>query len=204
MRFDGTLTKWNDDRGVGFITPQPAGQEIFVHISAFARDGQRPQRNEALSFEITLNKDGKKQATAVRRSGSTAPSDPAAPWHARPAPQRRHRPPRRELRSVATRAVVMVVACALMAAAYWQLERRTQNAHANKALVDAAPARRSQPMPSSAPAPAYRCDGRQYCSQMTSCAEAKFFLKNCPGVKMDGNGDGVPCEQQWCTGLFGN
>ena len=44
----------------------------------------------------------------------------------------------------------------------------------------------------------YRCDGRTYCSQMTSCDEAKFFLRNCPGVKMDGNNDGVPCERQWC------
>lgn len=44
----------------------------------------------------------------------------------------------------------------------------------------------------------YRCDGRTYCSHMTSCEEAKFFLKNCPGVKMDGDGDGVPCERQWC------
>lgn len=44
----------------------------------------------------------------------------------------------------------------------------------------------------------FRCDGRIYCSQMTSCAEATFFLKNCPGVKMDGNNDGVPCEKQWC------
>lgn len=44
----------------------------------------------------------------------------------------------------------------------------------------------------------YSCDGRQYCTQMRSCAEAKYFLANCPGVKMDGNGDGVPCEQQWC------
>lgn len=44
----------------------------------------------------------------------------------------------------------------------------------------------------------YACDGRTYCSQMRSCAEAKFFLNNCPGTKMDGNNDGVPCEQQWC------
>jgi micrococcal nuclease len=44
----------------------------------------------------------------------------------------------------------------------------------------------------------FRCDGRVYCSQMRSCAEATFFLKHCPGVKMDGNGDGVPCEKQWC------
>ena len=44
----------------------------------------------------------------------------------------------------------------------------------------------------------FKCDGRAYCSQMTSCEEATYFLRNCPGVKMDGNNDGVPCEQQWC------
>jgi hypothetical protein len=44
-----------------------------------------------------------------------------------------------------------------------------------------------------------RCDGRQYCSQMTSCAEAKYFIRHCPDTKMDGDGDGVPCEQQWCN-----
>ena len=44
----------------------------------------------------------------------------------------------------------------------------------------------------------YRCDGRTHCSQMTSCEEATFFLKNCSGTKMDGNNDGVPCERQWC------
>lgn len=44
----------------------------------------------------------------------------------------------------------------------------------------------------------FRCDGRTHCSQMTSCEEAKYFLAHCPTVKMDGNRDGVPCEQQWC------
>ena len=44
----------------------------------------------------------------------------------------------------------------------------------------------------------FKCDGRTYCSQMTSCEEATFFLKNCPNVKMDGNNDGIPCEKQWC------
>jgi hypothetical protein len=45
----------------------------------------------------------------------------------------------------------------------------------------------------------YKCDGRTHCSQMTSCEEAIFFLKNCPGVKMDGDNDGIPCEKQWCN-----
>jgi hypothetical protein len=48
----------------------------------------------------------------------------------------------------------------------------------------------------------YRCDGRTRCSQMTSCDEAKFFLRNCPGTQMDGDSDGIPCEQQWCGSQF--
>jgi hypothetical protein len=52
-------------------------------------------------------------------------------------------------------------------------------------------------------APAFLCDGRKYCNQMKSCSEAKLYLKNCPGMEMDGDNDGIPCEQQLCTGLFG-
>jgi endonuclease YncB( thermonuclease family) len=48
-------------------------------------------------------------------------------------------------------------------------------------------------------ATARRCDGRRYCSQMTSCDEATWFLRHCPGTEMDGDGDGVPCERQWCA-----
>ena len=44
----------------------------------------------------------------------------------------------------------------------------------------------------------FKCDGRTHCSQMTSCAEATYFLRNCPDTKMDGDHDGIPCEQQWC------
>src|SRR5215218_2202619 len=54
----------------------------------------------------------------------------------------------------------------------------------------------------SAPTSSFTCDGRKHCSQMTSCAEATYFLKNCPGTKMDGDRDGVPCEEQWCTGIL--
>ena len=44
----------------------------------------------------------------------------------------------------------------------------------------------------------YKCDGRKYCSQMKSCQEATFFINNCPNTKMDGDHDGIPCENQWC------
>ncbi|MFO1420601.1 MAG: excalibur calcium-binding domain-containing protein [Candidatus Competibacteraceae bacterium] len=45
----------------------------------------------------------------------------------------------------------------------------------------------------------FKCDGRIHCSQMTSCEEATFFLRNCPNVQMDGDNDGIPCERQWCN-----
>ena len=45
----------------------------------------------------------------------------------------------------------------------------------------------------------FKCDGRTHCSQMRSCAEATYFIRHCPNTKMDGDGDGVPCERQWCN-----
>ena len=88
------------------------------------------------------------------------------------------------------------------------------NAEEKKRRETAAAAAPARPVPAPAALPAaesvkaspaapkaqggFRCDGRTMCRQMTSCAEAKFFLANCPGVKMDGDGDGIPCEEQWC------
>jgi hypothetical protein len=45
----------------------------------------------------------------------------------------------------------------------------------------------------------FSCDGRKYCSEMTSCEEAKYFLAHCPGVEMDGDRNGIPCERQLCA-----
>lgn len=47
------------------------------------------------------------------------------------------------------------------------------------------------------PKTAFKCDGRQHCSQMNSYEEAKFFIQNCPDTKMDGDNDGIPCERQF-------
>lgn len=44
----------------------------------------------------------------------------------------------------------------------------------------------------------FECDGRTHCSQMTSCDEATYFINHCPGTRMDGDNDGVPCESQLC------
>ncbi len=73
MRFEGTLTTWNDDRGFGFVTPTHGGQEIFVHIKAFGSRSGRPQVNQLVSFEVELGPQGKKRAKNVEPLRRVAP-----------------------------------------------------------------------------------------------------------------------------------
>ncbi|MEH6800604.1 MAG: excalibur calcium-binding domain-containing protein [Halopseudomonas sabulinigri] len=58
-------------------------------------------------------------------------------------------------------------------------------------VTSQASSNRVTPTPSK---PSFTCDGRQHCSQMHSRAEAEFFVRNCPNTKMDGDRDGIPCE----------
>ncbi len=99
------------------------------------------------------------------------------------------------------RQLIVLIIVALLG---WQGYRHYQTraaqsaAEAQSSQVVPAAASNTEPRPLAEPAAAYKCDGRTHCSQMTSCEEATYFLRNCPNVKMDGNNDGVPCEQQWC------
>lgn len=43
-------------------------------------------------------------------------------------------------------------------------------------------------------APAFQCGAKSYCRQMVSCSEARFHLGSCGLARLDGDGDGVPCE----------
>lgn len=77
------------------------------------------------------------------------------------------------------------------------------NAGEKKRRAAAERLRELAPAPALAPAPTTRlssfsCDSQKHCTQMRSCEEAKYFLAHCPGVKMDGDGDGIPCEEQLC------
>lgn len=39
-----------------------------------------------------------------------------------------------------------------------------------------------------------QCSGKRTCGEMNSCAEANFYLEECGVSRLDGDGDGVPCE----------
>ncbi len=65
MRFSGTVKSWNDARGFGFIEADQGGQEVFVHIKAFPARAGRPQIRQRVTFEIELNREGKRRAKRV-------------------------------------------------------------------------------------------------------------------------------------------
>jgi len=41
----------------------------------------------------------------------------------------------------------------------------------------------------------FTCGTKRYCREMTSCAEARFYLRKCGLTRLDGDGDGVPCAK---------
>lgn len=173
MRIEGTLTKWNDDRGFGFITPTQGGPEVFAHISAFPRDGQRPRLGERVTFEIGTGKDGKQQAKNI-----VCPTRPTEkPYRLSEPVRRRDRP------GLLGRLIPLGFVVALGAYGYNEYTHRPTPQTAYEAPSNE----------TAAPSP-FHCDGRQYCSQMHSRAEAEYFLRNCPDTKMDGDHDGIPCE----------
>jgi uncharacterized membrane protein YsdA (DUF1294 family)/cold shock CspA family protein len=65
MRFEGTLTRWNDERGFGFIAPDQGGDEIFVHVKSIANLSGRPAAGQRLSFEVEPGPQGRKRAKNV-------------------------------------------------------------------------------------------------------------------------------------------
>jgi cold shock CspA family protein len=188
MRIHGTLIKWNDERGFGFVALPQSHEEIFVHISAFPRDGVRPRIGETISFEVRSGADGRKRAEDVLRPGG------------RTAIKRSYDGARAHTRSPLGTVIALIIVGALGAVAYeGYTSRLTVNDSrlpVNNEPMIAAPRAielESEPVPQE-----FKCDGRTHCSQMRSCEEAVYFLQNCPGAKMDGNNDGEPCEQQWC------
>lgn len=177
MRTHGTLAKWNDDRGFGFIAPAQGNEEIFVHVSAFPRDGVRPRISELISFETEAGPNGKKRAVRVMRPGQRTP------------PHRPRTIERADQSSGRIGTVLSLLATGAIGVYGYSYFSKSASAPSS---VQTATASGEQSV-------TFICDGRTMCSQMTSCAEAEYFLQQCPNTKMDGNGDGEPCEQQWCN-----
>ncbi|WED78835.1 excalibur calcium-binding domain-containing protein [Aeromonas allosaccharophila] len=227
MRYQGRIASWNEARGFGFISPEqdgaeqtPAGQRsagLFVHITALQSDGRVPEPGERVTYLIGSGQDGKPRALQVffpdrpltladarpsasssarSAASSAAPSLRVASQPPRPSSTRERSNPYRRRNSSWRGKLIPLLVLAGLFSIYSRFSAELPTA------LPASPVTQEEVSPTfSTPQAATfirQCDGRQHCSQMTSCEEATWFLQNCPNTKMDGEGDGIPCENQWC------
>ena len=181
MKTHGTLKKWNEERGFGFVALPQSETEVFVHISEFPKDGVRPRVGEIISFGIETGKDGRKRAVNILRPGNSKLRTPQKHTNSY------------SLSSFISAVISLAFIAGMIGYAYNTFTMR-------QSFTDE-PTHSSLNVPieqTSINNQRFQCDGRIHCSQMTSCAEATYFLWHCPNTQMDGNGDGEPCEQQWC------
>ena len=75
MRYQGRITTWKDDKGFGFITPNGDGDKVFLHISSFSNRQRRPEGNELVTYELSVDGKGRPQAKSAAFVGERpAPS----------------------------------------------------------------------------------------------------------------------------------
>ncbi len=227
----GTLVRWNDEKGFGFIKPEAGnGKDVFIHISALKHMARKPMVGDAIQYLTEQQADGKVKAIKASIEGVAV----VASTSKRSAPTSHHRSSHnsyshtsnshnskshnrhsRQSKSSSVMLIPLLVILALGIFGFKRYEALTATpvltnedieqmlqepsvlSNENIEQVQWEPStKKSNPIASQ---PQFRCEsGKTHCSQMRSCAEAKYYLKNCPGTKMDGDHDGIPCERQHC------
>jgi cold shock CspA family protein len=175
MRLQGRIESWNDQRGFGFVVQNATEKKAFVHISAFADRRHRPVVGALVTYELGSDERGRSKALEVRYVSSKA---------------RRDRSTSIPLGAIVAGAIVVLV---IGSVAYVRVSHPNSTVEASvDKLVSNREALRANPE--------FRCDPQKSsCSKMTSCAEAYFHKERCGVDNMDGDADGIPCEQQWCN-----
>ncbi|MDO8329224.1 MAG: excalibur calcium-binding domain-containing protein [Fluviicoccus sp.] len=195
-QLEGTLSQWDNASGTGIITPVHGDQRYAVALADFSLGKSKPQLGEELLFEAGVDANGQPCARSVTR-----------PVHALPPPpdEMRDYIPARISRPASSSSgfLPLIIMLGLGAYGYHVFFENTPDSSLRKpddvmSKVESMAPKVMEKLRTTLSTSSYKCDGRTYCSQMTSCEEAQYFLENCPNVNMDGNQDGVPCEKQWC------
>lgn len=190
----GIIQSWNDEKGFGFIKSDDFDEKIFVHISAFRNKHKRPDVGDEVVFFIKDTPKGKQAYKVNFKNESQKPT---------------HQNYRQDDYDddengggVLYKIIGVFVLGGIGYFVYGNFIKSPEPEFTPIQTVVSTPIQKPA-QPISKPTKSYVCDGRQHCSQMTSKDEAQYFLKHCPDVKMDGDGDGDACEDQFGRkGLF--
>ena len=177
----GTILTWKENQGFGFIKPETGEKEIFVHITAFGNTSRRPLVGDTVFYTVVVDKNGKQKAIDASIDGIKR----IVKESVKPKPQSK---PRTRSRLSWLYLIIFIIGGLILYhnSTYFKSPSTTNYNSTQKETI-------------TSNSNSYSCSGKVYCSEMTSCEEARYYLVNCPGVKIDGDGDGIPCESQWCN-----
>jgi uncharacterized membrane protein YsdA (DUF1294 family)/cold shock CspA family protein len=71
MRITGKISRWQDDKGFGFIEPTSGGPQVFLHASALQNRYRRPVSGDVVIFSRETDQKGRFQAHDVVFAGET-------------------------------------------------------------------------------------------------------------------------------------
>ncbi len=193
MLHQGKLKDWNPQKGDGFIQRDKAGPDIRIHRSGFRKKPEQLQDGDSIFFQIEVDAQGKPKAVGAYKAGQHFVPAPAIEKPALPSL------PLQRLLSV----VVSLFLLAWLGYQSFYLLSADNPGVAGTAATEASEQVRTSDDPVWPPLRVqqglqFQCEGKQHCSEMSSCDEAGFYLENCPGVLIDGDHDGIPCENQLC------
>ncbi len=190
-RSKGTLKKWFEEKGFGFISPDKGSKDLFIHVSAFDRDiPRRPKVGDIIFYHVHTDKNGKTKAVDAAIEG-------AEPIVRIKSPKPKQYYKKRGRNNGWRFLVICTVLVIGLASTIYNRFQSTGGQVLPSASQISNIFKKSQNTEKSASI--YSCRGKTRCNQMTSCEEATFYIRNCPGTKMDGDRDGIPCESQFCN-----
>jgi cold shock CspA family protein len=179
----GQLKSWKDDKGFGFIQSSELKQDTFIHISTLKAMSRKPKVGDFIYFDVENQANGKSKAVNCRIEGVAAKAI------------QRHKPRiHRNTSAPKNKLVLILVVIGIGAFAFQRLGLAPSNKPAQHTPITTESSGSLLNRAFSDTNANFSCDGRQHCSQMTSRAEAEYFIKHCPNTKMDGDRDGIPCE----------
>jgi len=186
----GKLIRWVDAKGFGFIKPENGKGDIFIHITALKGMGRKPVIGDIIHYEIGTDTNGKTRAVNAKIEGvsQSLTLEPlihkrktSTPVRTKPRAYRRTAKPKNGFNLLPA---VIVIGIAIFI--YGKVSKDDPVTANVKPQV--------QPV---RPIERFKFQGKVWCTEMGSYEEAVFYLRNCPGTKMDGDGDGIPCERQF-------
>ncbi|WOH38967.1 excalibur calcium-binding domain-containing protein [Thalassotalea fonticola] len=179
----GQLTSWHEDKGFGFIKCDALNKDVFIHISTVKHMSRSPKISDFIYFEVEQQSDGKLRACHCRIEGVRAKETTLRVAKGGTRSSNR-----------LTNLIAVLIICGIGFSVYEKFQAsipKPTEVVTEKTVYQPVKKPRKK---FSAVSHNFSCDGRQHCSQMRSRAEAVYFVRHCPGVKMDGDRDGIPCE----------